>query len=118
MENRPTLKSTIPRTNAPESQTDKKSTKATTTTTTTNKSTTQKLTNPNKQTVNAPVKPMPNKKALSPMDDRLSDEECKFIYFFGLIKMFFFLKASPESAEPVPAQTNVTARRPSHTTLG
>jgi len=100
MENRPTLKSTIPRTNAPETQTDKKSTKATTTTTTTNKSTTQKLTNPNKQTVNAPVKPMPNKKALSPMDDRLSDEE-----------------SSPESAEPVPAQTNVTARRPSHTTL-
>ncbi len=82
MENRPvnpTIKSTIPRTNVTEPQSDKKVAK--TTTTTTSKSTTQKPTNSTKQTVNAPVKPMPNKKSLSPMDDRLSDEECKFIYF-------------------------------------
>ena len=84
MENRPvnpTIKSTIPRANVTESQPDKKSTK---TTTTTNKSTTQKATNPSKSTVNASVKPMPNKIPSSPMDDRLSDEECKLIYFLIL----------------------------------
>jgi hypothetical protein len=94
MENRPvnsTIKSTIPRTNVTEPQTDKKTTKPTTTT---NKSTTQKPTNSNKPTVNAPVKPMPNKKTLSPMDDRLSDEECKFTYFnfFLFFNKIFFLK--------------------------
>jgi hypothetical protein len=74
MENRPvnpTIKSTVLRTNPAESQTDKKATKPTTTTT--KKSTTQKATNSSKPTVNAPVKPMPNKKNVSPMDDRLSD---------------------------------------------
>jgi hypothetical protein len=94
MENRPvnpTIKTTIPRTNVTEPQADKKVTK--TTTTATSKSTTQKPTNSNKPTVNAPVKPMPNKRTLSPMDDRLSDEECKFIYFnFFCFNKIFFLK--------------------------
>jgi hypothetical protein len=124
MENRPanpTIKSAVPRTNPAEPQTDKKATKTTTTTTTT-KSTTQKATNSSKPTVNAPVKPMPNKKNLSPMDDRLSDEECKFIHltFFDKIFFFFILQASPES-EPTPAAALPNAppaRRSSHTTLG
>jgi hypothetical protein len=78
MENRPVnpaIKPTVPRTNPTEPQTDKKATKPTAT-----KPATQKATNSSKPTVNAPVKPMPNKKNASPMDDRLSDEECKFIY--------------------------------------
>jgi len=46
---------------------------------------------------------MPNKKTLSPMDDqRLFDEEGKFIYFY-LIKIFFILKVSSESY-PVPVR--------------
>ncbi len=92
MENRPvnpTIKTTVPRTtNVPESQTDKKATKSTTST----KSTTPKPTNSTKPTVNAPVKPMPNKRTLSPMDDRLSDEECIFIYFS--INIFLFIYSS------------------------
>jgi hypothetical protein len=130
MENRPvnpTIKSTVPpRANVSEPQPDKKSTKTTTTTTT--KSTAQKGINSSKPTVNAPVKPMPNKKTLSPMDDRLSDEECIFILFILFrIKKYFIFKASPESDQPAPPapapapppiQPNVIHRRQSHTTLG
>lgn len=79
MENRPanpTIKTAAPR--PPESQPEKKTPK--TTTTTNNKSTTQKPANLSKPIVNAPVKPMPNKKPLSPMDHGLSDEECNIIY--------------------------------------
>ena len=79
MENRPAnpaIKATIPRPNQPDSQGDKKTTKPATTAA---KVTTQKVNNSSKPTVNAPVKPMPSKVSLSPMDDRLSDEECMFI---------------------------------------
>ncbi len=76
--NQPIKPATVPRTNVAELQTDKKVSK-----TTTNKSTTQKTTNPNKPIVNAPVKPMPNKRTLSPAEIGLSDEECNI-----LIKLF------------------------------
>jgi hypothetical protein len=94
MENRPAsqpVKSTVPRANLIEPQTDKKPTK-TTTATTTNKSITQKVTNPSKPIVNAPVKPMPTKRTLSPMDDRLSDEECKLICSIFLLNNLLFYK--------------------------
>ena len=88
MENRPTnptMKSTVPRVNNPEPQTEKKLPKTAT------KPTTQKPTIATKPVVNAPVKPMPHKKAPSPMDDRLSDEECKILSFiFTKTKIFFF----------------------------
>lgn len=91
MENRPVnqpIKPAVPRTNVNESLPDRKSAKTTTTTTvatttatttvttTTTKSATQKTTNSAKPVVNAPVKPMPNKRSFSPGDDRLSDDEC------------------------------------------
>lgn len=76
----PVVKPTAPRTNPTEPPGDKKTTKApATTTTVTPKSTTQKSNNTTKPTVAAPVKPMPNKKGLSPLD--LSDEECNFPSF-------------------------------------
>jgi hypothetical protein len=89
MENRPVtqpVKSTVPRANLAESQTDKKPTK----TTATSKSTIQKVANSGKPTVSAPMKPMPTKRTLSPMDDRLSDEECKLMYFIFLLNRYFF----------------------------
>ena len=64
------IKSAMTRPNTTDSQMDKKLIKPTA----------QKLTNPSKTTINAPVKPMSTKRTLSPVDDRLSDEECKFIY--------------------------------------
>jgi hypothetical protein len=126
VENRPVnqpVKAAVPRANVAEpQQTEKKVSKTSTT-----KSTTQKTTNPNKPIVNAPVKPMPNKRTLSPADDRLSDEECNTYLFIYLNKHFVFpSKASPDSpaigpifpSNPAPVQTQVTARRASHTTLG
>ncbi|CAF4152818.1 unnamed protein product [Rotaria magnacalcarata] len=119
MENRtvnPPIKPAVPRANVTESLPDKKPTKPTIATTTTlatattiSKPITQKVTNPSKPIVNAPVKPMPAKRTLSPTDDRLSDEE-----------------SSPDPSETVaisvstpaaPVQTNVIPRRSSHTTL-
>lgn len=115
----PVVKPTAPRTNPTEPSGDKKSTKAPppTTTTVTPKSSTQKSNNTTKPTVTAPVKPMPNKKSLSPLD--LSDEDCKFFHFFLTIN--FIVLASPET-EPTPVASVPSqpppARRPSDRTLG
>ncbi|CAF0922805.1 unnamed protein product [Adineta steineri] len=113
MENRPgnpPVKTAIPpRATAPESQTEKKPSK--TATATTSKVTTQKVTNPNKPILNAPVKPMPTKRTTSPMDDRLSDEESSPDQTTTATTIPTF------PSNPAPVQTNVLARRTSHTTL-
>jgi hypothetical protein len=84
------MKTTAPRPAVNEPPVEKKATKTATATTT--KATTQKQSNP-KPIVNAPVKPMPIKRTLSQMDDRLSDEECKLFSFFKInIFSFFYLK--------------------------
>ncbi|CAF0888708.1 unnamed protein product [Rotaria sordida] len=125
-ENRPVnqpIKPAVARANVTESQPDKKSTKTTTTAavattttataaavvaTTTNKSTTQKVTNPSKPIVTAPVKPMPNRPVLSPADDRLSDEESS-------PDLFEHVPIYPSN--PAPVQTHVMPRHLSPNTL-
>ena len=62
----------------------------------------KKLTKP---TVNAPVKPMPSKRTLSPMDDRLSDEDCKNIFY-----SFFFKFILCSSAEALSDSKRIMAR--------
>ncbi|UJR16499.1 hypothetical protein I4U23_003401 [Adineta vaga] len=106
-ENRPAnppIKATVPRTSQPDSQPDKKTTKTATTT----KVTAQKVTNSSKPTVNAPVKPMPNRNTLSPMDDRLSDEESSPDHSANTTTV---------PSNPAPVQTHTLARRTSHATL-
>ena len=79
MENRsvnPPLKAPLPRPTPTEPINDKKVTKTNPPTTTTKTNPTVKVANVTKPFVNAPVKPMSSKGTSSPLDDRLSDEEC------------------------------------------
>ncbi|CAF0867155.1 unnamed protein product [Adineta ricciae] len=108
MENRPAnpvIKATIPRSSQPDSQGEKKTAKPATAAA---KVTTQKVNTSSKPTVNAPVKPMPSKVPLSPMDDRLSDEE---------LSPDQSTNTATLSSNSAPVQTHALQRRASHATL-
>ena len=135
MENRSVnqpIKPAAPRSTANEPPTEKKPAKANATASGKTTTMTQKLPNASRPMVNAPVKPMSNKRTLSPMDDRLSDEECRSFDALSLLSgrdtnsLSFSLEASPDPSNNVStipsnstaAQASALARRPSHTTLG